>query len=227
LWVGLWVRKPALKGVMNLQCVRKLCTISRAARTILLGCISLSASLTLFASTVTVTVEGTVSGGDQYGIFGVGKDLKGQEFTLVFTFDDANVRKIEGDQCDAPHSEGKGSNPSSPAKAVLTIGKGSFTFGNQGNSEWAVSRTLASSCSGSMVGMFIHEGVYPQTEGFDLRLFPAQAKIPLIRSLDWHSPFAATGYDNNPENGVFVISHPRDFMRLTKGYLFVKSVTVQ
>jgi len=200
---------------------------SSVAKGLVLSGLALTASITALAEKVTVTVKGTVSaGGDMYGIFGVGKDIGGKPFTLTFTFDDARAHKGDAPCADAA-SVFNGSNPSSPAAAVLTIGHGSFTFGNLPNSTWSAHRDVDSTCGPDALFLSLNEGTYPQVEGFQFKLISVPGKPWATKSIDWHSPLHATDFDSGQNSQSFIIVHPGDFTRLTQGVLVVESVTVQ
>ena len=77
--------------------------------------------LPISAAEVVITVKGTVApqSTDDYGIFQVGRDLKGQEFTLTITFDDSKSAVRVTNDC--PVSEISQTSGSSPARVVLKI----------------------------------------------------------------------------------------------------------
>jgi hypothetical protein len=208
---------------MNLVRLRLGNLISSVGRYIVLSGLFLGALISMRAENVVVTVKGTVvSGGDQYGLFKIGKDLKGQDFTFVFTFDRSLAKKgKDGSQCAyGADSDVAGTNPSAPATGVLTIGNGSFTFGERSDTTWGAGRLTSSIC------ISIHEGQYPQSEGIDLSLIPARDQR-MSNSPDWHAPANDVQYSDEPRFGHFVIVRSRDFEHVTMGTLIVKSVTVQ
>jgi hypothetical protein len=124
---------------------------SRAASTIFLVGATLVAGRAE-ASVVTITVKGTVDQGtDTTGVFGLGAlaILNGQKFSLVYTFDDTKGQPVvqqnpgESAPCGSYLQSFAESNPGT---AVLQIGNGSWTFGQQGG-------PLTNSITGRVVGM--------------------------------------------------------------------------
>jgi hypothetical protein len=80
------------------------------------------------ASTVTITIKGTVASGEDYsGVFGfaANTDIGGQNFKLVFTFDDTKGQQFGSASCETRITSTTTSNPGT---AVLQIGNGSWGF---------------------------------------------------------------------------------------------------
>jgi hypothetical protein len=104
------------------------------------------------ASIVTMTVTGQVFTGTDYtGVFGFAPNtgLSGQNFTLVFTFDDTkgkqSVQNLLGMPCGSSIAN---SGLSNPGKAVLKIGTGSWTFGTlQGDVQLSMAERVLSNCA--------------------------------------------------------------------------------
>ena len=158
-----------------------------------------------WAELITVTITGTVDRGtDVTGVFlSPNTSFTGQNFTLVFTFDDSKgtetVENCAGVPCgsgdsgstytDAP---GAPLTSLSPGTAVLTINGISFAFGT--------SSALTSSYS--TVGRFLPFEGNPGSVSFDIddyypnggagvsaTIFPASGTPPLSTNYDWRSPF--------------------------------------
>ncbi len=109
------------------------------------------------ASIVTMTVTGTVASGvDNTGIFGFGplSVLNGQNFTLVFTFDDTKGTQTLAENLGQPCGTAITSSPASnPGTAVLQIGTGKWTFG-----ELPAGSTAARLIGTCELGIFAPEG---------------------------------------------------------------------
>jgi hypothetical protein len=184
---------------------------------------------------ILITVTGVIyKGYDQFHMFGVGKvqggtdslDLKGEPFTLVFTFDDAKGKPELPNLCKDSGTGITGRFATSPGKAVLTIGTGSFTFGTLKESISSAWRSILGPCSTSSITAEVHDG-----EGFDngksiinVSLFPAKPMTSLTQKPDWRSPLSVTENLNN--SGGFFISKRGDFRHEAKADFDVKSVTV-
>jgi hypothetical protein len=110
-----------------------------AAFLILAGMIWSPWPVNAVAAEVVITVKGTVAPDsfDDDGIFKVGRDLKGQPFTLTITFDASKAEERNNEGCVS--SSVKGSTASGNlARAVLKIGRGSYVFGTKPESRWRV-----------------------------------------------------------------------------------------
>ena len=127
--------------------------------------------LTMFrqakAADVVMTITGVLTGGwDQLGIFATGKEAQNmgaKPFTLVFTFDDSKGRAHAEKQSSSLSGEG----PQSGAKAVLSIGTGSFTFGGDKFSSWSVYR------SPGLISAYVNEkkgSYFNDSPGVDVRI---------------------------------------------------------
>jgi hypothetical protein len=201
--------------------------LSAVGKCLILSGLILGALPALRAEKVVVTITGTATAGDMYGIFGLGKAFTDQPFTLVVTFDDANAQINQGGDYPGTSSLLVETGASSAATAVLTIGNGSFTFGEQANSRLEAARYLQIYGRESSISLSISEGQDPQIQGFSVMLQPVEGNPLMTKSLDWHSPLAQTEYDPQPRLGTFAISKPHDFIKLTKGYLIVKTVSIE
>jgi hypothetical protein len=160
-------------------------------------------------------------------MFGVGKNLEGQPFTLVFSFDDETGKKTQDDGCPDSASTITGTHSAFPATAVLTIGTKSFTFGNYPDSLWTAQRQVKSGCSPNLIGFVVSEGHYPQGNAVDIRIVPADGKPPVSESQDWHTPLLPTEFSPDARYGDFSISRPHDFSTFTSGSLIVKTVKIE
>jgi hypothetical protein len=139
------------------------------------------------AAEISYTITGVLTGGwDRIGIFFTGKEAQsmgGKPFTLVFTFDDSKRKP------DSSGISGEGAN--SGAKAVLTIGGVSFTFGGERFSSWSVYRAPA------FIGMSLNEAkgsLFDFASAVDSRIMPQGPPFPP----DWRSPLSRTDIDNQP-----------------------------
>jgi hypothetical protein len=120
----------------------------------------------VLASIVTTTITGTVAQGkDQTGVFGFapGSSLQGQDFKLVFSFDDTkgkqNVGKAGGVPCTSSITN---TGTSNPGTAVLQIGTGSWTFGALPND---LQNVLASRVVGNCGASFDYQIIEQLTNG--------------------------------------------------------------
>ena len=176
---------------------------------------------------IVITVKGKVSiGHDDYGIFKVGRNLAGQNFTVVFVFSEGAKRQphLCGDQSDGTSYLGTAKDV--PAKTLLTIGRGSFVFGAQPDSEWGAFRGVASYCMEEKIAFNVKEGIYPQTTLLWVKLQPPEGGQPLNTSIDWSSPVSSSNLDKNPSLSSFGISRPNDYEHSDQGVLIPESVTV-
>lgn len=196
-----------------------------AGRLAALVCLAVS---TVQAAEVTITVKGTVApdSPDDYGIFQVGKDLKGQAFTLTITFDDSKsvVRVTNGSSV----SEISQTSGSSPARVVLKIGPGSYVFGTKPESKWSAYKSTdpKSGCCGG-IGFHVMEGIYPQTSLLWLTLQPPPGNgTPLYGSVQWQTPISSPQVDGSPMLSQFTITRPGDYQRITRGRLMARSMSV-
>ena len=205
-------------------------TKSRKRRSVLWYAGRLAALVCLAVSTVqgaevTMTVKGTVApdSPDDYGIFQVGKDLKGQTFTLTITFDDSKsvVRVTNG--CSV--SEISQTSGSSPARVVLKIGPGSYVLGTKPESKWSAYKSTDPKCGGGgAIGFHVMEGIYPQTSLLWLKLEPPVGGRPLYGSVQWQTPISSP-LDGDPMVSQFAITRPGDYQRVTRGRLMPQSMT--
>jgi hypothetical protein len=156
------------------------------------------------AAEITATVTGVLTGGwDQMGMFFTGneaKNLGGKPFTLVFTFDDAKGKPEAGGNCPRGVS---GEGPQSPGKAVLTMGNGSYTFGDAGKFSTS---GIYRECGGGLLSMSISErkgSFFNDAPQVDVRIVPGNGSRSLPHGSDWRSPMSTTGVDN--QSSCFII----------------------
>jgi hypothetical protein len=180
------------------------------------------------AEEIVITVKGMVKSGiDDYGIFKVGRNLAGQPFVIVFTFDDDAT--TDSFFCDGkPDGIGHyGTITDHPAKAVLTIAGSSYVFGEQENSEWGVFRGIADGCQGDRVAFDVKEGVYPQNSLLLVALAAMKGAPPLNASIDWGAPISRdSGIDPDPTFSAFSIVRQGDFEHYDRGVLIPEKFTV-
>jgi hypothetical protein len=181
--------------------------------------------LPISAAEVVITVKGTVApqSTDDYGIFQVGRDLKGQEFTLTITFDDSKSAVRVTNDC--PVSEISQTSGSSPARVVLKIGPGSYIFGTKPESKWSAYKSTAPNCGGVAIGFHVMEGVYPQTSLLWLTLQPPPGGSQFTGSVQWQTPISSPRVDGSPTLGQFTITRPGDYQHVTRGWLMARSMT--
>jgi hypothetical protein len=155
---------------------------------ILLGLIALRQGK---AAEINYTITGVLTGGwDQLGIFATGKDamsMGGKPFTLVFTFDDSKGK----DDSNKQGSGISGSGRYSGGKAVLTMGAGSYTFGGDKYSGWAVYR------SPTLITIVVNEArgsFFDFAPSVDLMIMPANGGTRF--GSDWKAPLSTTQVDN-------------------------------
>lgn len=104
--------------------------IKRLLSAMMLAMAALGGTQWADASIVTTTITGTVNGGvDNTGIFGPPSELNGQNFKLVFTFDDTKGKQESSFCSTFITNEGQLAPLSSPGTAVLQIGSGTWEFG--------------------------------------------------------------------------------------------------
>ena len=186
--------------------------------TIMLVLLSLVTMQAGRAAEINYTITGVLTGGwDQLGIFATGKEAQnmgGKPFTLVFTFDDAKGRAHAENRSSSLSGEG----PSSGARAVLTIGTGSFTFGGDKFSSWSVYR------SPGLLSAYVNEkkgSYFNDSPGVDVRIMPAQGTH---FGADWKGPLSTTTVDN--QTSCFFINRHDAPNREVKGCFDVKKVEV-
>jgi hypothetical protein len=182
--------------------------------------LALTASRQGKAADVNITITGVLTGGwDQLGIFATGKEAQsmgGKPFTLVFTFDDAKGRAHAENRSSSLSGEG----PASGAKAVLTMGTGSFTFGDDKFSSWSVYR------SPGLISAYVNEkkgSYFNDSPGVDVRIMPAQGSRTQFGA-DWKAPLSTSTVDN--QTSCFFINRHDAPNREVKGCFDVKKVEV-
>jgi hypothetical protein len=194
-----------------------------AALLILAGMIWSPWPVNAVAAEVVITVKGTVAPDsfDDDGIFKVGRELKGQPFTLTITFDASKAEERNNEGCVS--SSVKGSTASgSPARAVLKIGAGSYVFGTKPESRWEAWRDAPSGCDVTGgVSFSVFEGTYPQTTILRMPMHPDGKK--LSASVDWNLAIPTTKIGTVEQ---FVISHPGDSEHQVRGRLMATSMTL-
>jgi sugar lactone lactonase YvrE len=153
------------------------------------------------ASEVTITVTGTLNGGNDYaGVFGGGKMPAGTPYTLVFTFDDSKGRAMSA-AC--PHSSTgiTGMRENSPGTATLTINGRSHVFGQMPDARSRTWRTITTFCSSSEIGIDVAEGQGYLPSGVNIKITPVEGERSLTQSLDWRSAVSLSKvYDLNKDN---------------------------
>lgn len=221
-----------MTNVTHLFCGPRRCL--RSGRLFTAWVILLAALRPMSAADIVVTLTGVIAGGyDQFPLFDVGAklrgnagwDLKGQPFTLVYTFDDTKGKPTPPVNCPGAASGIKGDFDSSPGIVALTIGQKSFTFGTRKDSHSGIWREINSSCSQSVMGLEVMEGGGWSNGNniFNIRVMPVQGGRSLTQNPDWRAPLSVSNPDNS---GVFVISRRGDFGHEVKGSLDVKQLTV-
>lgn len=206
----------------------------RSSGKLLIAAMLLLALRPVKAADIVVTLTGVIAGGyDQFPLLNVGTklrgnagwDLKGQPFTLVYTFDDTKGKPTPPVNCPGGASGIKGDFNSSPGIVTLTIGEKSFTFGTRKDSHSGIWREINSSCSQSVMGLEVMEGGGWSNGNniFNIRVMPAEGGRSLTQNPNWRAPLSVSNPDNS---GVFVISHRGDFGHEVKGSLDVKQLTV-
>jgi hypothetical protein len=179
------------------------------------------------ASQTIITVNGTLSGGNDYlGVFGMGRNLSaGTPYTLVYTIDDTKGEAIVSRQCPSAGSGIAGIHEASPVTAVLTIGEKSYVFGRRKDAHSTVWRTIANGCSSSEIGVEITEGQAPLAMGVRTRVRPLTTRT-LTQDGEWRSALSLTNvYAPNTYN-QFVIMQPGNYAGGAESYLSVTSLTV-
>jgi len=176
-------------------------------------------------SDVVITVKGTLNGGrDNYGIFGMGKNMpKGTPYTLVFTFDEAKGRPMPA-ACPNSGSRIVGIGQGSPGTAVITINGKSFEFGHKPDARSRAWRSIVTVCSESEIGMAVEEGHYSLATGVNIRINPNLGSRSLTQDRDWRSPVALSNFHARNDDNAFAIR--RNYYGETMSYLSVDSVTV-
>ena len=194
-----------------------------AALLILAGMIWSPWPVNAVAAEVVITVKGTVAPDsfDDDGIFKVGRELKGQPFTLTITFDASKAEERNNEGCVS--SSVKGSTASgNPARAVLKIGTGAYVFGTKPESRWEAWRDAPSGCDVTGgVSFSVFEGTYPQTTILRMPMHPDGKK--LSASVDWHLAIPTMRIGTVEQ---FVISHPGDSEHQVRGRLMATSMTL-
>jgi hypothetical protein len=176
---------------------------------------------------IVITVKGKVSvGNDDYGIFKVGRNLAGKDFTLVMTFSRAATQHQHMCIDKADGTSYLGSAKDVPAKAILSIGDGSFVFGAQPDSSWGAFRGLTSDCMEDRVVLSFKEGAYPQATLLWVKLQPS-GRLPLNTSISWDSALSSSQLDQSPNLSSFGISHSGDYEHSDHGVLIPDSVSIQ
>lgn len=162
----------------------------------------------LSAAEIVVTLTGIVDAGwDNFPLFMVGpevprvkgqRDLKGQPFTVVYTFGDTKGQFTPPRTCPGSATGITGGRQALPATAVLTIGNVSFTFGtHMQNAHAGAWRSIASACSESEIDFDVNEGVSPMNNVVNFTLRPAKGTRSLAQNADWRAPVSIAGFDDN------------------------------
>jgi hypothetical protein len=156
---------------------------------------SLALSRTAQAATINIVMTGAVSNGYDYtGVFGPpNTSLTGQPFTLTYTIDDAQGTQVEA--CSTVPSfctsEISGSATSSPVIATLTIGAGSFAFGNGLYSDAQIQTYYSAAGWNSPTGLLMELDVYADiyTTVFSDSLPPGTPPAAFL-NFDWRTAFS-------------------------------------
>ena len=149
---------------------------------------------------VVATVTGIVRGGsgDMLHIFGTKRDMTGQPFTLVFTFDDTKGKPIKITQCQGTASGVEGDGDDSPGKAVLTIGDKSYTFGAGKRRHSGTWREITTDCARSHIVFQVNDNTDKYSNTIELNIRPAIGARSFTQDTDWRHPlsFSLDNYDN-------------------------------
>jgi hypothetical protein len=176
--------------------------------------VSCAAAPCAHASIITMTFTGTVNtGNDITGVFGMGpvSSLSGQSFTLVYSFDDTKgTQSTINPGSGICGTEIMSTSTSNPGTAVLTIGKGSYTFGTiAGGATSSAERLIGSVCSGYLdakvtdtqgsqsAGNFISDSINA------LFGYPGSGSTIPTTDYHWQDDFSATNLANGA--GLFQI----------------------
>jgi len=154
------------------------------------------------AKLITITITGTISSGtDNTGVFvAPGTNLAGLVATVVYTFDDTKGTQ-ESSPCPGGCFSGiTGTTPSSPGTATVTIGGGSYTFGEQAAAASSSSDILfyyppLPSSADYSVG-----DTFPNGNGsdyVDVFVYPATGAPPLSTTDNWESSLTDTQITGN------------------------------
>jgi len=152
------------------------------------------------AAQIIVTITGTVDyGADQTGVFGVPHtDIKGEGFTLVYTFDDTKAPETfsfcTGIPCGSMTS---GSGLGSPGTAVLSIGSGSFRFGTLGAIYSNSSVQQSAPPNNSAIYYLVTENdEIHSSDSVQIQIFPPYNAPPLTTNYDWRDSFSHSQFGN-------------------------------
>ncbi len=158
------------------------------------------------AAEVTITITGTLeSGYDRFSFFHGVKDkngwnMRGEPFTLVFTFDDAKgTASPTISRCASWMSGRDGMGDQSPGKAVLTINGVSYTFGEgPAFRKSGVWREVTGPCSPGSMSIFVsaENQIMSFAPKVSVRLVPLPGKKSPWQSGDWRSPLESTEVTN-------------------------------
>jgi hypothetical protein len=149
---------------------------------------------------VVVTVTGIVRGGsgDMLHIFGTKRDMTGEPFTVVFTFDDTKGKPIKITQCLGTASGVEGDGEDSPGTAVLTIAGKSYTFGTTKHRHSGTWREITTGCAHSHIVFQVDDNTDKYNVNIELNIRPAAGARSFTQDTDWRHPlsFSLDNYDN-------------------------------
>jgi hypothetical protein len=176
---------------------------------------------------IVVTATGVIMGGtgDALHLFGNVRNLNGQPFTVVFTYDDTKGKRTPLAGCEGTATGVEGDGADSPGKAVLTIAGKSYTFGTKKYSHSGTWREIASFCSQSHIVFEVDDTGNNSWNStvIEVNIHPADKGRPFTQNPDWRSPLATSAIDFDGMSG-FAIAGPG--MSGSGGRFTVKSVTI-
>jgi hypothetical protein len=180
------------------------------------------------AAEITITVTGTLAGGNDYfGVFGMGRSMPaGTPFTLIYTIDDSVGGPMYPGSCPNAMSGTSGAREHSPVTAVLTVARKSYEFGRRPDAKSSAWRYIATGCSQSEIGINITEGRAPLEMGISIRINPNQGAKSLTQDGDWRKAISLSNFYARNTFNSFAIRRPGNNMGGTQSYLVVKSLTV-
>lgn len=182
-------------------------------------------SIPVSAGEVVITVKGVVASDshDTLGIFQSGTELKGLPFTLIITFDDAASTASDNASCPASLINGSSADP---ARAVLKVGKGSYTLGTKPESKWdAYKDTAPHNCNPRGIGFHVMEGHMPQASNLWVTVQGPDGR-ELKSDASWQTPIATTRVTGFPGLGHFNITRPGDGDHAAWGRLDPQSLSI-
>jgi hypothetical protein len=183
--------------------------------------------LAVFASTIQVTVTGTVLSGDSSGVFGPpSTDLTGSAYDLVFTFDDSLGVQTRATCNGTPYFVAIDSTATSnPGTATLSINGGSFTFGVlNAQSQFESEARKLDPCDDDEISLSAGDGHFGDGSGISGSV-DAASRTTFGANAGWAAPFS----DSNLEGGEsfgFEISEYDTTGQSGHGQLNAQTITV-